>query len=616
MLKNEPPEENFRSIHNISEAGTYFKQKKQLGRKSWWGVFIAGMLMGPLANAQEAYQLQYSLDEADFNKKNYEWLAQFPDTSQLLLHIQDLIKNIRSDGHLEASVDRLESKDSIYTAYLHIGPVYEWAQLYNGNVPREFLPRSFQSLKKTKQRPFNFNQIVELRESILQEAEQNGYPFASVYLDSIRLEGKSFNAGLFIDLNQAILWGDLELKGDADISTTYLSNYLGIKTGEPYDLERLQRINRRLRELPFLQVSKDPAVSFQGPTADVQLDLRKRTASRFDFIIGFLPNSQQLGRFLLTGSFEGELQNTFGQGERIYAKFEQLRPESQFLAVDFNLPYLFNLPFGTDFSFQLYKRDTTFLDLEVDAGVQYLLEGGNYLKVFWSNRSSRLLAVNNQQLLNTRQLPPQLDVSYPAFGLEWLYQRLDYRFNPRKGWMGRLKASVGTKKISRNNKIEELELGFLYDSLELRSSQYRLEADLEAYLPIFTNSTLKLGMNSSWIFSDEPIYINEQFRLGGNRLLRGFDEEQFFATQYVVGTLEYRLLIGPNSFLYLFGDYGWLANRTATLDEVLQAFGFGSGISFETKVGIFAISLAVGTLQGMPIDFSSPKVHFGYLSRF
>jgi outer membrane protein assembly factor BamA len=348
----------------------------------------------------------------------------------------------------------------------------------------------------------------------------------------------------------------------------------------------------------------------------VQLDLRKRTASRFDFIIGFLPNSQQLGRFLLTGSFEGELQNTFGQGERVYAKFEQLRPESQFLALDFNLPYVFNLPFGTDFSFQLYKRDTTFLDLEVDAGVQYLLEGGNYLKVFWSNRSSRLLAINNQQLLNSRQLPPQLDVSYPAFGLEWLYQRLDYRFNPRKGWMSRLKASVGTKKISRNSKIEELELGFLYDSLELRSSQYRLEADLEAYVPLFVSSTLKLGLNSSWIFSDEPIYINEQFRLGGNRLLRGFDEEQFFATQYVVGTLEYRLLIGPNSFLYLFGDYGWLANRTATLDEVLQPFGFGSGISFETKVGIFGISLAVGRQKGVPIDFSSPKVHFGYVSRF
>lgn len=571
---------------------------------------------GLSVHAQSSYTLQYKLEESERKPGKVSWQEEFQDSTQLLTHLSDLIKTVRNEGHLEASLDQLDRQDSIYTAHLHIGPVYKLAQLYNGNIPKAFLPRTIFSRQKKRQSPVSMDRIISAREYVLQKAEQSGYPFAAVFLDSIQLEGNQLSAGLYMELNQPIVWGPIEVLGDADISTTYLSNYLGIKQGEVYNLQRLQRISRRLRELPFLQMSKDPAVNFQGPSANVQLDLRKRTASRFDFIIGFLPNSQQLGRFLLTGSFEGELQNTFGQGERVYAKFEQLRPESQFLEVDFNIPYLFNLPFGTDFNFQLYKRDTTYLDLEIDAGIQYLLEGGNYLKVFWSNRSSRLLAINNQLLLNTQQLPPQLDVSYPAFGLEWLYQQLDYRFNPRKGWMSRIKASVGTKKISRNSKIEELELGFLYDSLNLRSSQYRLKADLAAYIPIFTNSTVKLGINSSWIFSDEPIYLNEQFRLGGNRLLRGFDEEQFFATQYVVSTLEYRLLIGPNSFLYLFGDYGWLANRTANVNETLQPFGFGSGISFETKVGIFGISLAVGAQAGAPIDFSSPKVHFGYVSRF
>ncbi len=588
----------------------------KVAKKKWGAFALCWMLLHVTGYTQAGYHLSYQFQSSELQEKKYSWLEEFSDTAQLLLHLENLVKAIRTDGFLEASLDQIKENDSLYTAYLHIGPVYEWTNLYNGNIPKDFLPRAANNRSKKGGTPFNFDQIAEIREKVLQKAEQNGYPFASVFLDSIRLKGNTISAGLYMELNKPIVWGDLLLEGDANISTTYLSNYLGVKTGDPYNLQRLQRINRRLRELPFLQITKDPSVQFQGPTANVQLDLRKRTASRFDFLIGFLPNSQQLGRFLLTGSFEGELQNTFGQGERVYAKFEQLRPESQFLEVDFNLPYLFNLPFGTDFSFQLYKRDTTYLDLEIDAGVQYLLEGGNYLKVFWSNRSSRLLAINNQLLLNTQQLPPQLDVSYPAFGLEWVHQQLDYRFNPRKGWESRWRASVGTKKISRNSKIEELDLGYLYDSLNLRSSQYRLEASLAAYLPLFINSTLKLGVNSQWIFSDQPIYLNEQYRLGGNRLLRGFDEEQFFATQYIVSTLEYRLLIGPNSYLYLFGDYGWLANRTATIDEVLRPFGFGSGISFETKVGVFGISLAVGGQKEVPIDFSSPKVHFGYVSRF
>lgn len=561
--------------------------------------------------------LNYQIEEAEvFSQKKHDWPTTFSDTSRLVQHLRQLLSDLRGEGYLEASVDQLTGNDSIYEAQIHIGPVYQWTRLYNGNVPEEFLPASIFKEKRYRERTFDFAEIDKLRESILQKAERNGYPFAAVYLDSIRLEENGLSAGLFVELNQAIFWGEVEVEGDANISDTYLSNYLGIRTGAPYNQLRLQRIGRRLRELPFLQIKEQAAVEFRGRLANVNLNLRKRTASRFDFVLGFLPNSQQLGRFLLTGSFEGELQNTFGQGERVYAKFEQLRPETQFLELDFNLPYFFNLPFGADFNFELYKRDTTFLDLEIDAGLQYLLEGGNYLKVFWSNRSSSLLAINDQQLLNSRRLPEQLDVSYPAFGLEFLWRQLDYRYNPRKGWSGRIQASVGAKKIRRNNKIEELELGFLYDSLELRSSQYRLEADLACFLPLFTTSTLMARLNSRFIFSDQDIYLNEQYRLGGNKLLRGFDEEIFFATKYAVATLEYRLLIGPNSYLYLFGDYGWLSNRTADVDETLWPFGFGAGISFETKVGIFGLSLAVGGQQDIPVDFSSPKVHFGYVSRF
>ncbi len=566
--------------------------------------------------SQTTFRLNYQFEEKDVQLKKQDLITEFKDTTQLKIHLESLVKQLRIDGHLEASLDQLERKDSLLSAALHIGPKYEWAQLYNGNIPKDFLPSSVFKAKQYDQRVFNFEEIQDLQESILQKAESQGYPFASVFLDSISINDNQLSAGLYIQLNNPILWGEVKTGGDAPISNTYLSNYLGIKNGEPYNLQRLQKIEKRLRELPFLQINKSPAVLFQNQTADVQLDLRKRSASRFDFIIGFLPNSQQLGRFLLTGSFEGELQNTFGQGERIYAKFEQLRPESQLLELDFNFPYLFSLPFGVDFSFQLYKRDTTYIDLELDLGLQYLLEGGNYLKVFWSNRSSDLLAINNQQLLNAGRLPSQLDVSYPAFGVEFLWQQLDYRYNPRKGWASRIKASAGTKKISRNSEIEDLELGFLYDSLNLRSNQFRLEFDLSAYLPLFRSSTLKAAINSRWIFSDDEIYLNEQFRLGGNNLLRGFDEEIFFATQYLVGTLEYRLLIGPNSFLYLFGDYGWLSNTTANISETLTPFGLGSGISFETKVGIFGISLAVGGQKEVPLDFSSPKVHFGYVSRF
>src|SRR5690606_13448710 len=115
-----------------------------------------------------------------------------------------------------------------------------------------------------------------------------------------------------------------------------------------------------------------------------------------------------------------------------------------------------------------------------------------------------------------------------------------------------------------------------------------------AYLPLFARSALKAGVQLGGIFGKEPVYLNEQFRIGGNRIMRGYDEESLFATRYAVLTLEYRFIIGQNSYLFTFGDYGYIENITPTIQQFQRPLGVGAGITFETKVGIFGFSLALG----------------------
>ena len=221
-------------------------------------------------------------------------------------------------------------------------------------------------------------------------------------------------------------------------------------------------------------------------------------------------------------------------------------------------------------------------------------------------------------------MPENSDVGVAGFGVEYLYQKLDYRFNPRRGWSLFLRANAGIKTIQANSEILELsdpeDLSFkfqsLYDSLELKSFQYNFQTRIARYFSLGSNSTLKAAINGGYILSQQPIYQNEQFRIGGNRLLRGFDEESIFATVYAVGTLEYRLLIGQNSYFYVFGDYSYTENRTTVVRAFDQPYGFGGGLTFETGAGIFGVSLAVGSQQGNSIDFRNPKVHFGYVSVF
>ncbi|MCB9037527.1 MAG: hypothetical protein H6557_13005 [Lewinellaceae bacterium] len=94
---------------------------------------------------------------------------------------------------------------------------------------------------------------------------------------------------------------------------------------------------------------------------------------------------------------------------------------------------MLGLPFGADFRFTLYKRDTSFLDLESDLGIQYLFEGGNYIKAFWNNRSSSLLTVDeNDWNSNNGCQPPSMCAMPPSVPGVRPRARLDYRFNPEK----------------------------------------------------------------------------------------------------------------------------------------------------------------------------------------
>ena len=106
---------------------------------------------------------------------------------------------------------------------------------------------------------------------------------------------------------------------------------------------------------------------------------------------------------------------------------------------------------------------------------------------------------------------------------------------------------------------------------------------------------------------------NEQYRLGGNRRLRGFDEEFLLATRWAMTTVEARLLLGGASYLAAFWDAAYLENKTRQTQLYQRPMGLGLGLNFETAGGVFGISAAVGRLDNAGFDFRATKIHLGYV---
>lgn len=611
-----------KALHSLSK--TFTVNSRLLF--SWFVV----MIIAGQSFAQDHFYLQIKpLDKEEaFIKKRVSYNDRFSDSLAVVSALQRILYQLQEQSYLEASVDNLEKRDSVFYAFLHVGDPYEWAALKNGNVEDAFLSEVGYRERMYSDKLFDYREVAALQESLLDYAENNGFPFASVWLDSIEVEDNKIGAQLFMQKNRLVLIDTINIIGDAKISAAYLENYLGIKEGSYYNKSRILKIRNRLREVPFLQEKSDATVTFAGDKATINLFLENKKASRFDFLFGFLPTNApeipggpQVKRFQFTATVNADLRNQFGLGERIFVEFEQLRPETQRLDLQFQYPYIFKLPIGIDTRFFLYKRDSSYIDVNFDIGLQYLFEGGNYLKLFGNRTSTTVLTVDTQSVINTKMLPPNLDVRNSFVGLEYSMQKLDYRYNPRKGWSILARGGNGIKQIYENSAITEIKdpdfnYESLYDSLSLRSYQYRASGNLSGYLPLFTRGVVKAGAHFGGIFGKEPVYQNEQFRIGGNRIMRGYDEESIFATRFAVFTMEYRFIIGLNSYLYTFGDYGYVENITADVRRFEHPLGFGAGITFETKVGIFGFSLALGRLSDNTFDLRNVKSHFGYINVF
>ncbi len=106
------------------------------------------------------------------------------------------------------------------------------------------------------------------------------------------------------------------------------------------------------------------------------------------------------------------------------------------------------------------------------------------------------------------------------------------------------------------------------------------------------------------------------FRLGGLNTLRGFNENQFFASNYVLSNAELRMHFESNSFLFLFYDQSYIVTDIGDETSSDEPFGFGLGLQLNTKSGDFKFAYALGKSNSQVINFNLSKIHFGIINRF
>jgi outer membrane protein assembly factor BamA len=597
--------------------------KKTIFKTRLLMVMIAGCFFVAQASAQYQLRVHYLDKDTAFQPQALKLQTSF--TSQVLCeeYINKLPALLNSKGYASASIDTVQYDSSFAKIELYLGTQQNWVQLKTVGIEKRALDESGYMSKNFTNRPINFTQLAFIKERLLNYYEKNGYPFAAVFLDSILLKDDELNAVLTATPGPLYHIDSIRINGKAKISNNFLQHYLGLPNGSVYNKEKLELVSKRMLELPYVQEQQPSELMMLGTGSILNVYLQAKRSSQVNFLIGFLPASDATGKLQLTGDVNLNLKNSLGKGETILLNWQQLQLKSPRLNVGFQQPYIFNSPFGIDFLFEIFKKDSAFVQLNAQVGVQYLLSANQSGKLFIQKQNSFLLAagIDTNQIKVTKQLPANIDVSAVNIGIDYNFNNTNYRFNPKSGNEVQLFSTVGIKTISRNNDIISLadpsfNYASLYDSLKLKGYQLRIKAMGAHYFTTGKRSTLKAVLNAG-IFNSPNVFRNELFQIGGYKLLRGFDEESIYATRYLVSTAEYRYLVGLNSYLFGFVDAGWVKNKYQAVNVANNFISTGIGILFETKLGLLNMSFAIGKRNDVNFNLSqSSKIHFGYINYF
>ncbi len=586
-------------------------------------LLIAIILFNLSAKGQRGYVVQYDLlakptvdlppIQTNFNNQN-----------QATTYLNKLNSYLRGKGFLTANLDSVKYNKETAKAILFIGNPYILSKVDASSVPNNILIANGWDIN-AQRGLYNFDKLYKIQERLSDYYQNQGYAFVKVSVDSLAFHHDSVHAKLIVDTGILYRIDSIRNLGRAKIKKTFLYQYLNVKPKSIYKKSALDNISKKVSLLPYVTELQPYSLSMQNSSAVLNVYLQPKKSSIVNVLLGVIPAPNPNGltnvpqnKLFLSGDANVLLNNSLSFGETIGLTFQQLSINSRRINLLYKVPYVFKSNYGIETSFELYKRDSSFINAEVALGLRYSLGDFKNGKIFVQQLTTNVTP-DTLSVIATKRLPANLDVKIINIGSQYELNTTDNIRTPTKGNHLTITAAFGSKKITKSAAITNIKApGFnyagLFDSVKLNTYQLKTTLTAAHYLPIGKQSVLKLGMQAGYLQSQNYLR-NELFQIGGFKTLRGFDEESQFCNQYVVPTVEWRYLIGNDSYFFAFVDGGYTKNQV--FESIQHTYiGTGAGLSFSTKTGIFNLSVAAGGRNDIRLGLKQSKLHFGYLSVF
>ena len=498
---------------------------------------------------------------------------------ECLSSVEQFKDSIYVSGHLLANFKQTASGDSIFLK-VEKGPVFKWAEI----VPDE-IASSLMLMNDTLSfsgKVFNPTELHHLFKEIVSYFENNGYPFVAVGLDSIDIFNFKIRARLKITKGPEV--SELKVVDEnGNLKSPWLNHFLGIGENELYNQVHVDMIADKLKRFGFGLLSPPVLVyAEQGPSI-LNIRTYKMEKSTLDGIIGVAGGGME-DKAIIAGYLDLSFINLLHAARKLDISWRRMRPETQRVTADYFHPSFLSNRIDLNGRFFLHKEDTSFINRSIDAVVMFAL--AKNMHIHFSTELQR-----GHRLMSHSGFPEAADfnIMYYGTGFSWIKNNF-----------------VLENKLSAGNK------GHL--TSEGSALQVKLEGKLSYRVPLSKYWVSNLKLESSKMIGRE-LYINDLFRVGGLNSLRGFLENQFYTSSFVLSNMELRRYFGAESYGLFFYDATLMAIEN-NLNEIIWPWGIGAGFNLAMEKGELRLLFAWGKNTGESFNMLDIKAHIGYLAKF
>jgi len=515
---------------------------------------------------------------------------QFINYSNLEAEIYSLKHKLNKQGYIDTTIDNVaKENDTLFKAELTLGEKINTIRIYyNSGFNIELL--NFITHKRGND--FFELEITQLEFSLdalnLKIAEQ-GDPFSSLQLINIsKLNSDLITAEIKINTNQKRNIDKIIVKGYDKFPKSYINRFLKLRTGKSFNLNEIKKKIKLLEDLRFASKIKDPEVLFTKDSTTLYIYVEKTKTNNFDGFLGFGTN-ESTNKIEFDGYLDLRLINNLNYGETVNLFYKSDEIDQQTFKVNADLPYLFGSPIGLDIGLQIFRKDSTFLNANQHAKINYQINAQHKISVGITSTNSTNLLENDTNILN--------DYTSNYYTLDYNYTKSQYYdpLFPINFWFN-LSSGFG----DRDNNFG-------------KQNQSTINLDTYKIFNLNNKNSIYTKLNGA-ILSSNDYLDNELFRFGGINSIRGFEENSLVANLYGVINTEYRYRLSNSLYVHSVIDAAYFENQLTNRKEKLFGFGFGFGLL--TNSGLFRLNYSSGKTENRQFKLSDSKVHISLTATF